>query len=251
MKISIITVTFNSVSVINDCLTSVKSQKYKDIEHIIIDGSSTDGTLSLLESKRDQFATLISEDDTGIYDAMNKGIQKSSGDIIGFLNADDFYTNSEVISKVVSTFKKDKLLEACYGDLIYVDQLDTSKVIRYWKSSKFKSGYFSRGWCPPHPTFFVKSSVYKKLGNFNLKYSIASDVELMMRFLEIKKINFRYVPETWVKMRMGGISNKSLKNIIILNKEIFSALKTHDLHKNYLIFFINKIILRLKQFFHS
>ena len=143
MKISIITVTFNSVSVINDCLTSVKLQKYKDIEHIIIDGSSTDGTLSLLESKRDQFATLISEDDTGIYDAMNKGIQKSSGDIIGFLNADDFYTNSEVISKVVSTFKKDKLLEACYGDLIYVDQLDTSKVIRYWKSSKFKSGYFS------------------------------------------------------------------------------------------------------------
>ena len=251
MKISIITVTFNSVSVINDCLTSVRSQKYEDIEHIIIDGSSTDGTLSLLESKRDQFATLISEDDTGIYDAMNKGIQKSSGDIIGFLNADDFYTNNEVISKVVSTFKKDKLLEACYGDLIYVDQLDTSKVIRYWKSSKFESGYFSKGWCPPHPTFFVKSSVYKKLGNFNLKYSIASDVELMMRFLEIKKINFRYIPETWIKMRMGGISNKSLKNIIILNKEILSALKTHDLPKNYLIFFINKIILRLKQFFHN
>lgn len=251
MKISIITVTFNSVSVINDCLTSVRSQKYEDIEHIIIDGSSTDGTLSLLESKRDQFATLISEDDTGIYDAMNKGIQKSTGDIIGFLNADDFYTNNEVISKVVSTFKKDKLLEACYGDLIYVDQLDTSKVIRYWKSSKFESGYFSKGWCPPHPTFFVKSSVYKKLGNFNLKYSIASDVELMMRFLEIKKINFRYIPETWVKMRMGGISNKSLKNIIILNKEILSALKTHDLPKNYLIFFINKIILRLKQFFHN
>ena len=251
MKISIITVTFNSVSVINDCLTSVRSQKYEDIEHIIIDGSSTDGTLSLLESKRDQFATLISEDDTGIYDAMNKGIQKSTGDIIGFLNADDFYTNNEVISKVVSTFKKDKLLEACYGDLIYVDQLDTSKVIRYWKSSKFESGYFSKGWCPPHPTFFVKSSVYKKLGNFNLKYSIASDVELMMRFLEIKKINFRYIPETWIKMRMGGISNKSLKNIIILNKEILSALKTHDLPKNYLIFFINKIILRLKQFFHN
>ena len=251
MKISIITVTFNSVSVINDCLTSVRSQKYEDIEHIIIDGSSTDGTLSLLESKRDQFATLISENDTGIYDAMNKGIQKSTGDIIGFLNADDFYTNNEVISKVVSTFKKDKLLEACYGDLIYVDQLDTSKVIRYWKSSKFESGYFSKGWCPPHPTFFVKSSVYKKLGNFNLKYSIASDVELMMRFLEIKKINFRYIPETWIKMRMGGISNKSLKNIIILNKEILSALKTHDLPKNYLIFFINKIILRLKQFFHN
>ena len=160
MKISIITVTFNSVSVINDCLISVRSQKYKDIEHIIIDGSSTDGTLSLLESKRDQFATLISEDDTGIYDAMNKGIQKSTGDIIGFLNADDFYTNNEVISKVVSIFKKDKLLEACYGDLIYVDQLDTSKVIRYWKSSKFESGYFSKGWCPPHPTFFVKCSVY-------------------------------------------------------------------------------------------
>ena len=248
MKISIITVSHNSEKYIEECIKSVLEQSYKNIEYIVIDGKSSDKTEKILNKYKKYISTILIEADKGVYHAMNKGISKSSGDIIGFLNSDDFYANSEVISKVASTFEKNKLLEACYGNLFYVDQLDTSKVIRYWKSSKFKSGYFSRGWCPPHPTFFVKSSVYKRLGNFNLKYTIASDVELMMRFLEVSEINACYVSDLWIKMRKGGISNKNLKNIIKLNREIFQVFRSHKLHYNIFIFVFCKIIMRIKQF---
>jgi glycosyltransferase involved in cell wall biosynthesis len=248
MKISIITVTFNSVSVINDCLKSVKLQKYENIEHIIIDGASTDGTLSLLESKREQFGALISKSDKGIYDAMNKGIKIASGDIIGFLNSDDFYANNDILSKVAKIFKNNLSLDACYADLIYTDQNDISKDIRYWKSSKFTPGLFSKGWCPPHPTFFVRSSVYEQFGNFNLNYRIASDVELMMRFIEVHKINVRYIPELWIKMRMGGTTNNNFKNILIQNKEVLHALDSHNLSNNLISFFVHKIISRGLQF---
>ena len=249
MKISIITVTFNSFLFINDCLASVKEQKYDDFEHIIIDGASTDGTLSLLESKREQFGALISKPDKGIYDAMNKGIKIASGDIIGFLNSDDFYANNDILSKVADIFKNNPSLDACYADLIYTDQNDISKDIRYWKSSKFTPGLFSKGWCPPHPTFFVRSSVYEQFGNFNLNYRIASDVELMMRFIEVHKINVRYIPELWIKMRMGGTTNNSFKNIFIQNKEVLYALNSHNLSNNLISFFVHKIISRSLQFF--
>jgi glycosyltransferase involved in cell wall biosynthesis len=248
MKISIITVTLNNISVINRCLASVISQKYDDIEHIIIDGASTDGTLSLLESKREQFKFLISEPDKGIYDAMNKGINVATGDIIGFLNSDDFYASNNVLSRVASIFKDNSYLDSCYADLAYVDPLDISKNIRYWRSSKFVSGLFSKGWCPPHPTFFVRRSVYQRFGNFNLHYRIASDVELMMRFLEVQKINSRYIPELWIKMRLGGTTNKSFKNIVMQNKEVLHALKSHNLSVNWISFFIYKIINRVLQF---
>jgi glycosyltransferase involved in cell wall biosynthesis len=248
MKISIITVTLNNISVINRCLASVISQKYNDIEHIIIDGASTDGTLSLLESKREQFKFLISEPDKGIYDAMNKGINVATGDIIGFLNSDDFYASNNVLSRVASIFKDNSYLDSCYADLAYVDPLDISKNIRYWRSSKFVSGLFSKGWCPPHPTFFVRRSVYQRFGNFNLHYRIASDVELMMRFLEVQKINSRYIPELWIKMRLGGTTNKSFKNIVMQNKEVLHALKSHNLSVNWISFFIYKIINRVLQF---
>jgi glycosyltransferase involved in cell wall biosynthesis len=249
LKISIITISFNAKATIEKTLKSVANQSYNNIEHIIVDGASTDGTLSLLESNRDQLKALISEPDKGIYDAMNKGIKIATGDIIGFLNSDDFYSRNDVLSKVAKVFIKNPSLDGCYADLIYTARFDTSKHIRYWRSNEFIQGSFSKGWCPPHPTFFVRSSVYKKFGNFNLNYSIASDVELMMRLLEIKKINVSYIPELWVKMRIGGLSNKSLKNIIKVNKEIICALKSHNLHSSSLIFFIHKIISRLKQFF--
>ena len=248
MKISIITVTLNSASVINHCLDSVQHQKHDDIEHIIIDGASTDGTLSLLESKREQFKFLISEPDKGIYDAMNKGIKVATGDIIGFLNSDDFYASNNILSRVASIFKDNSYLDSCYADLAYVDPLDISKNIRYWRSSKFVSGLFSKGWCPPHPTFFVRRSVYQRFGNFNLHYRIASDVELMMRFLEVQKINSRYIPELWIKMRLGGTTNKSFKNIVMQNKEVLHALKSHNLSVNWISFFIYKIINRVLQF---
>ena len=249
MKISIITVTFNSSSVINNCLDSVKAQKYDNIEHIIIDGGSTDGTLLLLESKREQLAALVSEPDKGIYDAMNKGIKIATGDIIGFLNSDDFYASNEIVSKVARVFKDKPSVDACYADLIYTDQIDTTKNIRYWKSGKFIPGSFSKGWCPPHPTFFVRRSIFERFGSFDLNYSIASDVDLMTRFLEVHKINVFYIPEIWVKMRMGGTTNKNLKNIWTQNKEIIFSLKKNNLQVNIISFFFHKVISRSKQFF--
>ena len=248
MKISIITVTYNNVSVINDCLDSVKLQNYNNIEHIIIDGGSTDGTLQYLQSKRAEFKTLISEPDNGIYDAMNKGIKYSTGDIVGFLNSDDFYANNEVISKVVSEFEKESNLQACYSDSIYINKKFTSKIVRYFKSCEFRHGLFSKGWCPPHPTFFVKKSIYESYGYFDLNYNIASDIDLMMRFLEIHKIRSKYVPEVWVKMRMGGTTNKSLKNILKQNFEILNSLKKNKLEFSPLVFFIHKMISRSRQF---
>jgi glycosyltransferase involved in cell wall biosynthesis len=179
---------------------------------------------------------------------MNKGINVATGDIIGFLNSDDFYASNNVLSRVASIFKDNSYLDSCYADLAYVDPLDISKNIRYWRSSKFVSGLFSKGWCPPHPTFFVRRSVYQRFGNFNLHYRIASDVELMMRFLEVQKINSRYIPELWIKMRLGGTTNKSFKNIVMQNKEVLHALKSHNLSVNWISFFIYKIINRVLQF---
>lgn len=251
MKISIITATFNSSKFINCCLSSVQNQTYKNIDHIVIDGVSTDETLSILESNRNRLKVLISEPDKGVYDAMNKGIMISEGDIIGFLNSDDFYANNEVLSKVVNVFSKNPSLDGCYSDLIYTNQFNTKKNVRYWKSRKFVPGLFSKGWCPPHPTFFVRRAIYEKFSNFNLSYNIASDVELMMRFLEVHKINVQYIPEVWVKMRMGGLSNKSFLSIIDQNYEVLHALKKHKLTNNFFIFFIHKIISRIKQFINS
>ena len=248
MKISIITVTLNSASFINHCLESVKKQNYDNIEHIIIDGGSNDSTLSILKSKKKQISVLISEPDNGIYDAMNKGLKIATGDIIGFLNSDDFYANNNVLKNVSELFREDSTLEACYSNLVYVDALETSKTIRFWKSENFVPGMFSKGWCPPHPTFFVKSSVYRRHGNFDTNYKLASDAELMMRFMEVKMIKVKYEPKLWVKFRMGGVSNKSLKNITIQNIEVLKALKNHGLKFNYITFFFKKLILKIKQF---
>jgi len=209
LKVSIITVTYNCKSVILDCLNSVASQSYKNIEHIIIDGASTDGTLTLLKSKSEQFSQLISEPDSGIYEAMNKGIELAKGDIIGFLNSDDFYENNNVISKVIRVFNDNPSLDACYADLKYVDRINISKVKNYFKSSKFVQGSFFKGWFPPHPTFFVHRSVYNRYGKFNLNYNIAADIDLMLRFLEINKIHVQYIPEFFIKMRTGGASYKN------------------------------------------
>ena len=233
---------------LNHCLDSVFSQSFDNIEHIIVDGGSTDGTLSLLNSRRSNLSTIISEPDNGIYDAMNKGIELANGDIIGFLNSDDFYADNDVISKVEKIFKEDLSLDGCYADLIYVDKRNINKTVRYFKSSKFQKGFFAKGWCPPHPTFFLRRSVYERYGKFNLKYRIASDIDLMMRFLEVHKIKTLYVPQTWVKMRMGGTTNKNFRNIWIQNQEILSSFRNEGIRFNTFNFFIHKIISRLKQF---
>jgi glycosyltransferase involved in cell wall biosynthesis len=247
LKITIITVTHNNEKTIKTTLNSVKGQTYKKIEHIIIDGNSADKTV-LIAKQYPHINKIISEPDDGIYDAMNKGIKIATGDIIGFLNGDDCYVSKNVLNLINKNFINDPTLDACYSDLIYVDQLKISKVIRYWKSSNFNFGAFARGWCPPHPTFYAHRSVYERFGNFDLNYQNASDVELMMRLLEVKKINVLYIPELTIKMRLGGVTNKNFNNIIMQNKEILKALKNYNLSVNWINFFVNKIINRGLQF---
>lgn len=247
MKISIITVCYNSADTIGDTLRSVRIQNHFNVEHNIIDGGSKDNTLQVVAVEGPHVAKLVSEKDGGIYDAMNKGIAMATGEVIGFINADDFYASSCVLTKVAAVFN-DPTVDACYGDLCYVGKSDTSSVVRYWSSSAFCPGSFEVGWCPPHPTFFVRREIYERFGVFDLSYKIASDVELMMRFLEVHKIRVKYIPDVLVKMRMGGTTNRSLGNVYKQNKEILRALKLHGLRSSIVRLMGNKLVSRGLQF---
>ena len=214
--ISIITIVRNAEKTLHECLDSVVNQSVK-AERIIIDGASTDSTLKIIEHYKAENTKIISEPDHGMYDAMNKGLGMVTGDIIGILNADDFYSSNAVLQKVVDVFD-DPDVDACYGDLIYVDENDTSKVIRYWKSQEYDPQRFYWGWMPPHPTFFVRRSVYGKFGVFRLDMGTAADYEIMLRFLLKHRINARYIPQVLVHMRAGGASNVTLENRIKANR---------------------------------
>ena len=218
MKVSIITITYNSESTLIDTIDSVLNQTYKDIEYIIIDGKSTDSTVSIIHSYKDKISKFISEKDNGLYDALNKGIAMATGDVIGVLHSDDFYTNYQVIEKVVQTFKLNHA-DAVYADLFYVDKKNVDKILRKWKSGSYKHGMFVNGWMPPHPTFFVRRHCYEKYGSFNLDLISAADYELMLRFVHKHQIKLAYLPEFIIKMRVGGLSNASLSNRIRANKE--------------------------------
>lgn len=211
MKVSIITSVFNGKDTLSQTIESVSTQTHNNIEYLIIDGGSTDGTVDIIEQYSDKISQSVSEPDNGIYDAMNKGIKMASGDIVGLLNADDFYSYNDALSSVARVFD-DPEIDACYGDLVYVSADDTQKIIRYWKSGEFNSNSFYQGWMPPHPTFFLRRSVYEKYGLFNLDLGSAADYEIMLRFLLKHKIKAAYIPETLVHMRTGGVSNASLRN---------------------------------------
>lgn len=246
MKISIITVCYNSAETIRDTIASVASQQYSNREHIIVDGASRDSTMDIVKNAP-SVTRFVSEPDRGIYDAMNKGLKLISGDVIGFLNADDFYADNTVLNQVAEVFK-DATVQACYADLVYVDQKDTSRLIRYWKSRSFKPDLFKRGWMPAHPTFFVRRSAYEALGGFDLRFPRQADFELTMRFLEIHRVKSVYVPRVWVRMRTGGASNNSIRGVIKGNIEAYRACKLHDLRVGPL-FIARKILSRLPQFF--
>jgi glycosyltransferase len=216
MKISIITVTKNDRNNIQSCIDSVQSQNYVELEYIIIDGASTDGTVDIIKQYNSKISNWISEEDNGIYDAMNKGINMASGDIIGFLNSDDLYAGPDILELVAETFQANNT-DSFYGDLVYVSKDDTNNVIRNWKSCEFNFELFKNGWHPPHPTFFVKKNIYEKYGTFDTKYKIGADYALMLKFLIKHKISVKYIPEVLVKMRVGGRSNKSLFNILKAN----------------------------------
>jgi len=216
IKISIITVVRNGAKTIRDCIESVQSQRHK-AEHIIVDGASTDGTLDIIDEYRSNLSLVISEPDNGIYDAMNKGIQLATGDVVGFLNADDFYPNPEVLSRVVNAFENTRV-ESCYGDLVYVHPTRTAQVKRFWRSGPYDPYRFFFGWMPPHPSFFVRRSIYETHGSFNLTLGTAADYELMLRFLLKQNVSTLYIPEVLVKMRAGGLSNSSVKNRMQANQ---------------------------------
>jgi glycosyltransferase involved in cell wall biosynthesis len=247
VKISIITVVYNSAATIEDTIMSVAAQTYQDVEHIVVDGASTDGTLSVIHRHMNKIQRFISEPDKGIYDAMNKGIGLATGDVIGFLNADDIYADNLILGKVASVFA-DSAIDACYADLVYVSKDDLNKVIRYWKSQEYRNGLFRRGWMPAHPTFFVRKSVYDKYGGFDLDFKFQSDFDMTMRFLEVYKIKSVYIPEIFVKMRIGGATNRRLLNIIKGNIEAYRACRKNGLDVSP-FFIVAKILSRIPQFF--
>lgn len=248
MKISIVTACYNSVETIRDTLRTIQMQSHQDIEHIIIDGGSTDGTLEILEQNRAHIAHLTSEPDNGLYDAMNRGVAKATGDIIGLLNSDDLLAHENVLANVAKKLT-DPTIDACYGDLVYVDQQNIDQVVRYWKSSPYKPELIAKGWIPAHPTFYARREVHDKYSMlFNLDYKLASDYELLLRLLFKHEINVAYIPDVMVKMRLGGTTNKSFKNIINQNKEIMRALNSHNYPYSPVKMIFSKLVDRFQQY---
>ena len=248
MKISIITATFNSEFSIVDCINSVYNQSYDDVDHIIIDGKSTDQTVELINNNNNRVKLLISDLDNGIYDAMNKGIDLSNGDIIGILNSDDVYFNNDVLSKIAIFFKNNDAIDAVYGNLVYVKRNDINKIVRYWQSFDYNNNFFEYGNVPPHPTLFIRKSVYLKHGKFNTEFKLAADYEFMLRILKVKGINSIHLNFTMVKMRLGGATNKNIANVIKQNIEIYNAWKFNDLLMPF-NFYAIKFFKRITQYF--
>lgn len=237
LSVSIITVSYNSIGTISDTIKSVLAQTYPDIEYIIIDGSSTDGTIELINSFGKSISKFISEPDNGIYDAINKGIRLSTGNIVGIINSDDFFYDNNVIERVVGLFKEHDI-DAVFGDAQFVDPIKTSKIVRYYSSKLFDVGKFKYGFMPAHPSFYVKRELFEKLGYYKTNYKIAADFELLVRFLYINQIECKYLEMPFVSMRTGGISNKSIHNKYILNKEIARACKENGIRTNYFFIYL-------------
>lgn len=218
MTVSIITVVYNGADTIAEAIESVLGQTYPAIEYIIIDGASTDGTQAIVARYGNRISQFVSEPDQGLYDAMNKGIQRATGDIIGMLNADDLYRHPDVISRIVDTFRQHQA-DAVYGDLVYARRDAPDQITRYWQAGTYTPGLFLRGWMPPHPTFFVRAIVYQQHGYFTTSLRSAADYELMLRFVHKHQIQVAYLNEVVVVMRLGGVSNSSLLNRLKANRE--------------------------------
>ncbi len=231
MKVSIITVSFNSAKTIADTIDSVLSQNYPDIEYIIVDGCSTDGTVDIIRQNENRISRWISEKDQGMYDAMNKGITMATGDVIGILNSDDVYMNTHVISDLMRLMQSQNT-EVVFADLILVDSRNHNRVIRYYDSGRFHPNKFKFGWMPAHPTVFVKCELYQRVGKFSTTYQIAADYEMLIRMLAIEKASYAYFPKPVVRMRAGGASTSGISRNWILNQEIIRACKENGIYTN-------------------
>ncbi len=249
IKVSIVTVCYNSESTILDCIKSVRSQSYPNIEHIFVDGSSTDYTNNIILQNCRNIDIHISEPDNGIYDAMNKGLKLATGDIIGVLNSDDLYCSDTIIFDIVNAFVKFNV-NIVFGDLDFVSSHDVNKIIRRWKGSAFVSGSFKKGWHPSHPTFFARKELFVKYGDFDTSLSVSADFELMLRFLERFQEPSYYLDKTVVRMRYGGESTKNLSNILKGNKNILKAFKKNGIKVSYFYPFY-RLFPKFKQFFFN
>ena len=246
MKVSIITVVLNGDETIEDTIKSVLSQNYKDVEYIIVDGGSTDGTLDIINRYKNKIAKVISEPDKGIYDAINKGLRLSTGDIFATLNGDDVYAEKTTVGQMAE-FIQNNGLDAAYGDLIYVDRYDSKHVKRFWQPGQYKKGAFSHGWVIPHPTFFCRKEIFERFGYFNDKLQIAADFELMLRLIEKHRIKIGYLPKVIVKMGTGGKANV-LRGMIQGNREIIRSFRLNYLRLSPW-FFVRKPITKISQLF--
>ena len=235
MKISLISISFNSENTISKTFQSVKNQSFNNYEYLLIDGASIDGTLNIAKNQ-DHILKIISEPDSGIYDAINKGIKNSTGEIIGFLNSDDTFYDENSLKYIADAFDKDT--DCVFGDLIYTDI--NEKIKRIWRGSAFKKGAFKKGWMPAHPTFYCRRSVYEKLGLYDDSFKIAGDFDLMLRFLEKHDIRSKYIPKTLVNMKVGGASNNGLKSKLDILKEEFRAFDQNDISINKLSYIFHK-----------
>jgi len=235
LKISIITISFNAKATVDKTLNSVANQSYKNFQHIIVDGGSEDSTVEICNSFP-HVSKIISEPDRGIYDAFNKGIRNSTGEIMGFLNSDDSFYDENSLQYIYNAF--DDNTDCIFGDLIYTDKNENIK--RVWKGSAFKKGAFKKGWMPAHPTFYCRRSVYEELGLYDDSFKIAGDFELMLRFLEKHNIRSKYIPKTLVNMKIGGASNNGIKSKLDILKEEFRAYNQNEISVNKLSYILNK-----------
>ena len=236
MKVSIITATYNSAKTVRDTIESVLAQDYPDIEHIIVDGKSKDATLDIVHEYDGKIAKVVSEPDKGIYDAMNKGIRMATGDVIGILNSDDFFTSSDIISTVAKEMEQ-RNVDAVYGDVHFVRPNDLGKCVRYYSSKVFRPWLFRFGFMPAHPSFYARKSCYEKLGGYSLDYKIAADYDLLIRFLYVGKVSNCYLRKDFVTMRTGGVSTNGMGSRVLLNKEIVRACKKYGIYTN--LFFLS------------
>lgn len=233
MKVSVITACYNSARTIADTIDSVSSQSYGDIEHVVVDGGSRDGTLDIIAARRTSIARLIPGPDAGIYDALNKGLAESSGEIIGFLHSDDVYADDDVIQCVVREFSSHSL-DAVYGDVAYIRGDKPDRIVRVYHSGRFRPSRIAWGWMPAHPALFLAKRVFDKFGRFKTNYAIAGDFEFVARIFSTPGFRYRYLPKVLVKMRMGGISTKGWRSTVTLNREVLRACRENGIHSNYL-----------------
>jgi len=245
MKVSIITVSLNSADTLEACIRSVIGQTHREIEHISVDGRSGDGTLDVIEKYRDHFAARLCEKDGGIYEAMNKGLALAGGEFVGFLNSDDVYAADDIIARVVEVVAEGSL-DSCYGDIVYVDPKDSGRTIRYWEAGPFDVGNIKKGWMPPHPAFFVRRSIYRRFGGFNLAFPVVADYEIMLRFLYKHRISSGYLPRIILRKRTGGISNPTLLNVLRNNAACHKAWIANGLRPSWGIF-VRKVLTKFSQ----